>query len=172
MRTKLKSRATRGHQISAVPRGVQPLTPGLTVQDVEKAVEFYQKAFGAELQYQMRGSDNRTVIHAELRIGDAVIMVGAENPERGLRSPQSTQGSPVTLNLYLNDVDAAYVRAIEAGAHPLQPVEAAFWGDRTGKMEDPFGHVWGLCTRIEDLPPGEVSKRGREWMARMKVSRS
>jgi uncharacterized glyoxalase superfamily protein PhnB len=172
MTTKLKSRATQEHGINAVPRGFHSLTPGLTVSDVEKAIEFYKAAFHAEERYRMPGSDNKTIIHAELQIGDSVILLGVENDERGIRSPRSYKGTPVSLNLYVRDVDEFFARAVDLGARSLKPVENAFWGDRYGRLEDPFGHVWGICTRVEDLSPEEVTRRGQEFLARMKASKS
>ena len=167
MATTFKSSESVGSKVKAVPKGYHTLTPGLTVKDAAKAIDFYKKAFNAVERSRMAGPDGR-VMHAELEIGDSLIMIGEEMPERGVRGPKSIGGSGVSLNLYLNDADATFKQAVDAGAKALQPVALMFWGDRYGKVEDPYGHVWGLCTRVEDLSPEEIDRRGQEWMSQQK----
>jgi len=167
MATTLKSSKTSGEKRHTSPEGYHTLTPGLTVSDAAKAIEFYVHAFGAKEETRMPGPDGR-IMHAELRIGDSLFMIGEEMVDRNVRGPKTLGGSPVSLNLYVENADATFQLAVNAGAKPLQPVEMMFWGDRYGKIEDPYGHIWGLCTRIENLSPEEVQKRGNEWMSRQK----
>jgi uncharacterized glyoxalase superfamily protein PhnB len=167
MATTTKGSKTPPRRVQAVPKGYHTLTPGLTVLDAAKAIEFYVRAFGAKEESRMPGPDGR-IMHAELRIGDSLFMIGEEMPDRNVRGPKTIGGSPVSLNLYLESADATFALAVNAGAKALQPVEMMFWGDRYGKIEDPFGHVWGLCTRVENLSPEEVAKRAQEWMSNEK----
>ena len=106
-------------------------------------------------------------MHAEIQIGDSRIMLGEESPEMGTVSPQTLNGSPVSLNLYVDNCDALYQRAVGAGAKPTAPPADMFWGDRYGKVTDPFGHTWGILTHKEDVSPAEMDKRAREWMSSM-----
>ena len=150
--------ATKG-----VPEGYHSVTPALIVRDAAAAIEFYKKAFGAEEIDRMAGPDG-SIMHAEIRIGDSLIMLGEENEQWGTRSPLLTNGNPGSLHLYVEDADAAFERALEAGAKVRYPLEDAFWGDRYGKVTDPFGHEWGLATRIKDMTPAEIARAGKEWM--------
>ena len=150
--------ATKG-----VPEGYHSVTPALIVRDAAAAIEFYKKAFGAEEIDRMAGPDG-SIMHAEIRIGDSLIMLGEENEQWGTRSPLLTNGNPGSLHLYVEDADAAFDRALEAGAKVRYPLEDAFWGDRYGKVTDPFGHEWGLATRVRDMTPAEMAKAGKEWM--------
>ena len=163
--TRFKASKTEGNQVQPVPKGYHTLTPGLTVRDARQAIDFYRRAFGAQEQYRMAGPDGR-VMHAELKIGDSVFMLGEENPAH--KDPRTLGGTPVTLNLYVPDADDTFKTAVEAGAKSLQPVEKVFWGDRYGKVEDPDGHVWGLCTRVENLTPEEITKRGEEFLSKLR----
>lgn len=147
-----------------VPAGYHSVTPALIVRDAAAAIDFYTNAFGAEEIDRMTGPGG-AVMHAELRIGDSMIMLGEENAEWGLRSPLSLNGTPGSLHLYVPDADAAVARAVEAGATIAQPLEDAFWGDRYGKVTDPFGHSWGIATRVRELTKAEMKKAGDEWMA-------
>ena len=147
----------------AVPEGYHSVTPALVVRDAAAAIEFYKKAFGAEEIDRMAGPDG-SIMHAEIRIGDSRIMLGEENEQWGTRSPLLTNGNPGSLHLYVEDADAAFDRALKAGAKVRYPLEDAFWGDRYGKVTDPFGHEWGLATRVKDLTPAEMAKAGKEWM--------
>jgi PhnB protein len=141
-----------------IPEGYHTATPYLIVNGAAKALEFYKKAFGAAEMLRMPQSDGR-IGHAEIRIGDSVIMLADEFPERGARSPETLGGSPVTLLLYVKDVDAQVRQAIAVGATLVRPVEDQFYGDRTGGIRDPFGHQWYLATHKEDIPTEELQQR-------------
>ncbi|HEU4629732.1 MAG TPA: VOC family protein [Gemmatimonadaceae bacterium] len=149
---------------STPPAGYHTITPGLIVRDAARAIDFYTRAFGAEEVTRMSGPDGG-ILHAEIRIGDSIVMLGEENEQWGTRSPLSTNGNPGSLHIYVDDVDAAFARALGAGATVKQPLEDAFWGDRYGKVRDPFGHEWGLATRIRDMTPEEMQAAGEAWMA-------
>ena len=141
-----------------IPNGFHSLTPYLCVSDAARAIEFYDKAFGATLIMRLAEPGGR-VGHAELQVGDSVIMLADEHPEYGVRSPQAFGGSPVSLHLYVEDVDAVVARAVAAGAKVVHPVADKFYGDRSGRVEDPFGHVWDIGTHKEDVSPAEVERR-------------
>ncbi len=147
--------AARG--VRPIPEGYHSLTPGLVARNAAAAIEFYKKAFGAEEVTRMTGPDG-SVMHAEIRIGDSVVMLGDENPSFGTLSPLSTNGTPSSLHLYVDDADAAFERALRAGATVRYPLENAFWGDRYGKVTDPFGHGWSVATHVEDVPPEEMMR--------------
>jgi len=139
------------------PDGYHAITPYLIVKGGAKAIDFYQRAFGA--QEIVRMADGDRIGHAELKIGDSIIMLADENPAMPHRSPQTLGGSSVQLLLYVPDVDKAFDRAISAGARSVRPVADQFYGDRTGGVEDPFGHEWYLATHKEDLTPEEMKQR-------------
>jgi PhnB protein len=142
-----------------VPRGYHTATPYLILDDAARAIDFYQRAFGAtELdRYEAPGGK---IGHAEIKVGDSVIMLADEYPDMGYRSPRAIGGTPVSIMLYLDNVDASFARAVQAGAKVLRPVADQFYGDRVGTLEDPFGHVWTLATHVEDLSHGEIMRRG------------
>jgi PhnB protein len=142
----------------SIPEGYHTATPYLIIKDAAKAIEFYKKAFGATELMRMAQPDGK-VGHAEIKIGDSPIMLADEFPEMGSRSPQSLGGSPVSLYLYVDDVDALAKQAEAAGAKVVRPVKDQFYGDRSGSFEDPFGHQWHLATHVEDLAPEELHKR-------------
>jgi PhnB protein len=141
-----------------IPKGYHTATPYLVIKGAAKAIEFYKKAFGAAEMTRMTQPDGR-VGHAEIKIGDSPIMLADEFPEMGARSPQSLGGSPVSILLYVPDVDALTSQAITAGAKVVRPVKDQFYGDRSGSLEDPFGHQWHIATHVEDVPPEEMKKR-------------
>lgn len=141
-----------------IPEGYHTATPYLVIQGAAKAIEFYKRAFGATELMRMSGPGGK-VMHAEIKIGDSPIMVGDEFPEMGARGPKALGGSPVSILLYVEDVDALAKQALAACAKELMPVQDQFWGDRYGKLEDPFGHVWGIATHKEDVAPEEINKR-------------
>ena len=141
-----------------VPAGYHTVTPHLVVRDAAKAIDFYAAAFGAEELYRMPGPDG-AVMHAELMIGDSRVMLGEEAPQMGALSPQTIGGSPVSLLLYVKDVDASFTRAGQAGCTIQMPPTDMFWGDRYGKVQDPFGHQWALATHKEDVTPEEMHRR-------------
>jgi PhnB protein len=146
--------------VKPVPAGYHTVTPYLVVRDAARAIEFYKKAFGAIETVRMPDPSGK-IMHAEIKIGDSMIMLGDENPARGARSPQSLGGSPVSIFLYIEDVDALAKQAIAAGATVTMPVQDMFWGDRYGTLTDPFGHSWGIATHKEDVAHEEMSKRAK-----------
>jgi uncharacterized glyoxalase superfamily protein PhnB len=149
----------------STPAGYHTVTPSIVVRGGAEAIEFYKRAFGAEEVTRMDGPDGK-VMHAELRIGDSIVMLGDENPQWGALSPLSTNGVSSSLYIYVGDADAVVERAVRAGAKVRYPLEDAFWGDRFGKITDPFGHEWGIATRIKELTPEEVRQAAEEWMAK------
>jgi PhnB protein len=147
--------------VKPIPDGYHTVTPHITVNDGNKAIEFYKKAFGAKEVYRMPGPGGK-IMHAEIQIGDSMIMLNDEFPEMdGSRSAKSLGGSAVTLNLYVPDVDKLFNQAVAAGATATMPVADMFWGDRYGKLKDPFGHNWSIATHKEDVTPEEVMKRAQ-----------
>jgi len=144
-------------KVKAIPEGYHTITPNLVIAGAEKAIDFYKKGFGATEIARMPGP-NGGIIHAELRIGDSVFMLGEEMPEMGAKGPKALGGSPVSLYIYVENVDAAWDRAIKAGATSVMPLADMFWGDRTGWLEDPFGHKWALAQHVKDLTPEEIQK--------------
>jgi PhnB protein len=150
-------------KVKPIPEGYHTITPYLIVKDGPRAIEFYKKAFGAQELFRMAGPDGK-IAHAELQIGNSRFMLGTEAPEMGSRSPETLKGTPVGLFLYLEDVDTAYKRAVDAGAKAQQPPQDMFWGDRYGKVADPFGHEWQLATHKEDVTPEEMGKRAQAAM--------
>ncbi len=143
-----------------IPEGYHSLTPYLCVDGGTAAIAFYARAFGARERMRLAGAEGK-ISHAELEIGDSVVMLADEHPDIGFRGPEHHQGSPVHLHLYVEDVDAVYARAVEAGATPVRPVQDQFYGDRSGSVRDPFGHTWHLATHKEDLSSEEVEARMR-----------
>ncbi len=151
--------------VKPVPEGYHTLTPFLTCRDAARAVEFYKTAFGATDRGVMKGPDGK-VMHAELKIGDSIIMLSDEFPEMGCISPQALNGSPMGLHVYIDNVDAAFDRAVKAGAIVEMPVMDQFWGDRYGRLKDPFGHKWSIGTHVKDLSMDEMKKGMDEAMAK------
>jgi PhnB protein len=144
--------------VKPIPDGYPRVTPYLFIDGARSAIEFYISVLGAEERMTMPGPDGR-IGHAELTIGDSVIMLADEFPDMGVRGPKSLGGSPVAIHLYVEDVDATFERALGAGATVLRPVEDKFYGDRGGEFEDPFGHRWSIATHVEDLSPEEMEER-------------
>lgn len=151
-------KSTAKKKVQAVPKGYATVTAHLVCKGAGDAMDFYAKAFGAKDKGRMTGP-NGIVVHGEIRIGDAVVMLGEEMPEMGARSPLSMGGSPVTLMMYVKDVDAAFARATAAGCTAVMPPANMFWGDRYCRVADPFGHQWAIATHIEDLSMEEMGKR-------------
>jgi len=145
-------------KVKPIPEGYGAVTPYLIVDGAARAIEFYKEAFGAEETFRMEGPGGR-VGHAEIKIGDSHVMLADEHPEMGARGPRSFGGSPISLLLYVEDVDATVSRAVEAGAKLTRPVANQFYGDRTGGLEDPFGHAWYVATHVEDVSEEEMKKR-------------
>jgi PhnB protein len=151
----------------AIPEGYHTITPYLTVRGATDAIAFYTRAFGAKEKERMTGPDGRSVMHAELTIGDSVFMLSDEMPQAGTASPTTLKGSTAALFLYVPDVDAAFKRATDEGCKVVRPLADMFWGDRFGQVEDPFGHRWGLATHKEDVSPEEMKRRSDAFMASM-----
>jgi PhnB protein len=146
-------------KVQPIPAGCHTITPHLVVRSAAQAIEFYKKAFGAEELCRVPGPDGKSVMHAELKIGDSHVYLCDEFPDWGAKGPQLLGGSPVTIHLYVNDADAAVKRAVAAGAKVTMPLQNMFWGDRYGKLEDPYGHHWSVATHVEDVSPAECAKR-------------
>ncbi|HEU0025078.1 MAG TPA: VOC family protein [Thermoleophilaceae bacterium] len=147
--------------VNPIPEGYPRVTPYLIVDGASAAIDFYRSVLGATERMRMAGPDGK-VGHAELDIGDSVVMLADEHPEMDAYGPRSVGGTPVSLHVYVEDVDRVFERAIEAGGKALRPVEDKFYGDRSGGFEDPFGHHWNVATHVEDVPPEEMSKRAAE----------
>jgi PhnB protein len=145
-------------KIKPIPKGYHAVTPYLSVQGAADAIAFYKKAFAAKEVMRMPGPGG-TIGHAEIQIGDSRIMLADEFPEMNFRSPRSVGGTPVTIHLYVQDVDKVAKKAVASGAKVLRPVADQFYGDRSGSLEDPFGHVWHIATHMEDIPIKELKKR-------------
>ena len=154
-------------KVQAVPAGYHTVTPYLTVNDGAGALEFYKRAFGARETERMPGPGGK-LMHAELRIGDSVVMLSDEFPGMSTcRAPKSLGGTTGSIFLYLPDVDPAFRKAVDAGCKILMPLTNMFWGDRFGKLEDPFGNQWTMATHVEDVTPDEMRRRAADAMARM-----
>lgn len=145
-----------------IPEGYHTATPYLIVRGAGQAIEFYKRAFGATELLRMSAPDGR-IGHAEVKIGDSIIMLADETPEMCHRSPRTLGGSAVGLMLYVNDVDTVFNRAVGAGAKEQRAVANQFYGDRSGTLEDPFGHVWTIATHVEDVPPEDIKKRAQAY---------
>ena len=141
-----------------IPDGYPTLTPYLIVADADAAIAFYKKSFGARERMRLAAPGGK-IGHAELEIGSSVVMLADEHPEIGARGPRAFGGSPVSLHLYMEDVDRVVSDAVEAGGRIVRPIADQFYGDRSGAIEDPFGHVWHVATHIEDVPPDELARR-------------
>jgi PhnB protein len=150
-------------KVKAIPEGYEGATPYLIVKGAARALEFYKNAFGASEVMRMPGPGG-TVGHAEIKIGKAMIMLADEFPDMNCKSPQSFGGSPVSIMVYVKDVDTFVKRAASAGAKVIRPVANQFYGDRSGSLEDPFGHQWHFATHVEDVPPDEMAKRAEAFM--------
>lgn len=151
-------------KINPIPEGYHTITPYLCIKGAADALEFYKKAFGAEERCRMPGADGKSVMHAEIKIGDSLVMLSDECPGMGGNSPATLGGTTGSLNIYVNDVDAAFNRAVAAGASAIMPPANMFWGDRFCKIRDPFGHEWSIATHVEDVPPQEMPQRAAEAM--------
>ena len=145
-------------KVKPIPDGYPQVTPYLCIDGATAAIEFYGEVLGTKERMRMPAPGGK-VGHCELQLGDSVIMLADEFPEMGVRSPKSVGGTPVTISVYVDDVDNVFERAVKAGANALRPVEDQFYGDRAGQFEDPFGHRWSVATHVEDVPPDEMAKR-------------
>lgn len=149
-----------------IPEGYHTITPYLSVDDAAKAIDFYQRAFGAKERFRMPGPDDK-IAHAELEIGDSLVMLSDPFPQAQSKSPKEAGTTTVGLFLYVEDVDAVFKQAVDAGATAMTEPEDMFWGDRFGSVADPFGHHWQIATHVEDVAPEEMGKRAEEAMASM-----
>lgn len=149
--------------VQPIPAGYHSVTPYIIVHDAQAAIDFYIKAFGASEVLRLNSPDGK-IAHAEVKIGDSHVMLADENKEFGAISPKTLGGSPVSMLIYCEDVDAMFQRAISAGATEKRPVQDQFYGDRSGVLEDPFGHSWSIATHIEDLTQEEVDARFAQMM--------
>ncbi|MGQ0376432.1 MAG: VOC family protein [Nitrososphaerota archaeon] len=149
-----------------IPDGFTTATASLTVREASKAIEFYKKAFDAKELYRFPNPDGK-ILHAEIMIGNSIVMLNDEMLQMNCQSPQSIGGTGSSIFLYVNDADATFNKAVSAGAKPLMPLMDAFWGDRFGSIQDPFGHVWSIATHKKDMTPDEISKAGQEMFKNM-----
>jgi PhnB protein len=154
------------NEVKKIPEGYHSITPALIVKNGDAAIEFYKKGFGAEERSRMKSPDGR-VAHAELKLGDSVFMLSDEYPEMKCHSPNSIGGSPVSMYVYVEDVDALFDKAVSAGAKVLDPVKDEFWGDRHGRLEDPFGHLWSIATHKKDLSEEEMKSAAEAAFSQM-----
>ena len=154
-----------------IPEGYHAVTPTLTVRGAADAIEFYKKAFGAQEVMRFPGPDGKTIMHAEIRIGDSRVMLNDEVPQMKCLSPQSLGGSSSGIFLYVENADDVFNKAIAAGAKSQMPMMDAFWGDRFGSIIDPFGHVWSIATHKKDMTHEELKKAGEEFMKHMRETR-
>ena len=149
--------------VQPIPAGYHSVTPYLVLKNANEAIEFYQKAFDGQLVLKLDGPGG-SVMHAEVKIGDSHVMLADENEQMGFLGPKSIGGTPVSLMIYHENVDRLFAQAVKAGARELQPPTDQFYGDRSGRLEDPFGHMWTIATHIEDLTPEEIDQRFAEIM--------
>ena len=156
--------------VQQIPQGYHSLTPSVIVDNAAQAIDFYQKAFDARELYRLPMGDR--IAHAELQIGDSRFMLSDEFKDWDALSPKTRGGATGGMLIYVPDADAAIDKAVKAGAKVVQPAEDQFWGDRMGTVVDPFGHKWMLGTHIEDVPPDEMEKRGKQWLADMQKNTS
>ena len=143
--------------VKPIPEGMHSVTPHLVCAGAADAIEFYKKAFGAVEVARLPGPDGK-LMHAMVRIGDSAIMLVDENPQYGMLGPKALKGSSVTIHLYVGDADECVARAVKAGARVTMPLDNMFWGDRYGKLEDPFGHHWSVATHVRDVSREEMQK--------------
>jgi PhnB protein len=149
--------------VKPIPEGYHTLTAYIMVKGAAEAIEFYKKAFGAKELFRMPGPDGKTIGHAELQIGDSRIMLADDCPEANAHSPSVLKGTTFAFCMYVENADAAFQRAVDAGAKVVRPLADQFYGDRAGGVADPYGHQWWVMTHIEDVPPEEMKKRAEEW---------
>jgi PhnB protein len=147
--------------VNPIPEGYPRVSPYLIVDGAAAAIEFYSSVLGASERMRMPDREDK-IGHAELQIGDSIVMLADEYPEMGLRGPKSLGGTPVTISVYVEDVDDVFDRAVRAGATSLRAVEDQFYGDRSGQFEDPFGHRWSIASHVEDVAPEEMAERAAQ----------
>lgn len=150
-----------------IPEGFHSVTPMLMFKDARKAIEFYKQAFGAVERFAMPGPDGKGVMHAEIQIGNSIVMMGEEHPNEPCKSAETMGGSPVSFYIYVENADEAFRRGIDSGAISRMPVEDMFWGDRVGSVQDPFGYSWSLAAHMKDPSPKELEEGAKAAFARM-----
>ena len=153
--------------VQPIPHGFNSVSCYLVLKGITKAIDFYVNAFGAKPGTVMKMPDGSTILHAEVCIGNSTVMLTEENPQWEMKSAETLGGSPVSMHLYVEDVDTAFQRALDAGCEVVAPLMDAFWGDRYGKVKDPFGLQWGIATHKEDFSEEEMGKRAADWFASM-----
>lgn len=153
--------------VKPIPDGYHSVTPTLTISGASNAIEFYKKAFDAKEVYRFPGPDGKSIMHAEIRIGDSAIMLCDEMPEIGFLSPKSTGGPSGAIYLYVSDADYVFSKAVSVGAQSIMPMLDGFWGDRIGMLVDPFGHRWTVATRKKEMTMDEIQKAGANFMKGM-----
>ncbi len=153
--------------VNPIPQGMHTLTPNLVIRDCAKAIDFYKRALGAQEVSRMPAPDGKSVWHAELRIGDSIVFMNDEMPGMGRPAPTADAPVPVTMWLYVPDTDAAFRRAVDAGAKSVMPPADMFWGDRCGSVADPFGYLWSFATHQKDLTVEEMRRAGEEFARSM-----
>lgn len=163
----MKAARKLSRAVEPIPEGYHTVTPGLTIRGAGKAIDFYKKAFGAQVLDRVDGPGGKGVMHAALQVGDSRIFLSDEMPGTECRSPETLGGTTGSFYLYVKDVDSAVKKAVDAGATLKQPVENMFWGDRFGSVADPFGYVWNLATHVEDVAPDELRKRSEAFVKEM-----
>jgi PhnB protein len=151
--------------VKTIPEGYTTVTPIFVVKDARKAIDFYKKAFGATERHVLPNTNGSGILHAELKIGNAIIMLGEENSDSKSKSAEKMGGSPVSFYIYVNDVDSSFKKAVDAGATKRMEVREMFWGDRMGSVTDPFGYSWSLATHTKDLSDQEIQKGAKEFSA-------
>jgi PhnB protein len=151
---------------NAIPEGYHSVSPALAIDGATEAIDFYKRAFGAKERYRMPGPDGK-IAHAELEIGDSVVMLSDPFPQSTVKAPTELGGTTVGIFVYVEDVDAVFQQAVDAGAAVAMQLDDMFWGDRFGSVVDPYGHCWSLATHVEDVPQEEMEERAKHAMAAM-----
>lgn len=164
---KAKAKPPRAAKVAPIPPGHATVTAHLIVDGAAEAMDFYKKAFGAKILGKMPFGDGKRLMHGAMRIGDSMVYLVDTIEEFGMKGPKALGGSVVTLHLFVPNVDKAFARAVEAGCTPTMAPADMFWGDRYGKVRDPFGHDWSLATHIKDMTPKEMAAAGKAAMAEM-----
>jgi PhnB protein len=152
--------------VEPIPEGYQSVIPALTIQGAAEAIEFYKRAFGAKERLRMPGPNN-SIAHAELQIGDSIVMCSDPFPQASTKAPTDIGGTTISLFCYVEDVDSTFQQAVDAGATVTMPLDDQFWGDRMGSILDPYGHSWSIATHIEDVSPEEIQERSKQFMEQM-----
>lgn len=159
-------------KVDAIPKGYHTITPGLAFKNTKAAIEFYKKAFGAEQIHDLCLDPSGKVMHAEMKMGTSIFMLNDEFPDWGCVSAETLKNSPISLYVYVENVDQAFDKAVKAGAKEVMPVADTFWGDRVGQVVDPFGYRWSISTHVKDMTPEEMKKGQEEWQKKAQLAHS